>query len=117
MNQYQLELYENLMALCAKSEAFSFKDFKLDTRTYRIFTYRLASYSDFLNPGALECRGAMFEINDFFGEIVPENLASLPPHKFFNWEEVSSDINTLAEALIKQGRLTREVYEQAKRKS
>ncbi|UQJ95715.1 RNA ligase 1 and tail fiber attachment catalyst [Klebsiella phage CPRSB] len=29
----------------------------------RIFNYRMASYTDWLKPGALECRGIMFEMD------------------------------------------------------
>ncbi|MGI0075787.1 MAG: hypothetical protein ACREAU_00080 [Nitrosopumilaceae archaeon] len=85
MNQYQADLYNNLIELTSKNEAFYFKDFVLGEKTYRIFNYRLASYSDFLNPGALEARGIMFEINDD----TPFHLASYPPSKFFNWVEIS----------------------------
>lgn len=87
-------LYENLMELTATNEAFYFVDHVYNGRTYRIFTYRLASYSDFLLPGALECRGHTFllppepvygEALDMNGyaQIMP-NLVSLPMEKFFN---------------------------------
>lgn len=109
----QRTLYEDLMALTSNSEAFYFVDQTLDNTTYRIFSYRLASYSDFCLPNALECRGIMFEVNN--GS--PVRLAARPPQKFFNYREVSSDINTLAEVLVSQGRLSRDVYERAKKQN
>ena len=50
------------MRLTDTSEAFYFKDFPLNDAIYRIFNYRLASYTEFLAPNALECRGHMFEV-------------------------------------------------------
>jgi RNA ligase len=85
MNLYQVELYENLMKLCASTEAFYYQDFNLDNSTMRIFNYRLASYTDFLAPGAIECRGIMYEVDSASNE--PIHLASLPMHKFFNYRE------------------------------
>ena len=84
MNTYMLTLYNDLMALCASNEAFYFVDQTYDGDKYRVFTYRLASYTDFLLPNALECRGHTFRlgVND-----EPLYLASLPPAKFFNISE------------------------------
>lgn len=84
-NQYQKTLYKDLMNLVESSECFYYKDFELGNTIYRIFSYRLASYDDFLKPNALECRGHMFEIED--DTVV--RLASLPPEKFFNLYENS----------------------------
>lgn len=84
MNQYQTTMYNDLMSLCDNSEAFYFRDNTLDGSTYRVFTYRLASYSEFLAPNALECRGHLFEINP---DGTPIRLASLPLPKFFNYRE------------------------------
>lgn len=84
MNKRHTELYENLMALSLGREAFFHKDFTgEDGVTYRIFNYRLASYTDFLEPDAMECRGVMFVVD---GE-TPVRLASLPFAKFFNMGE------------------------------
>lgn len=83
MNVYQQKLYDNLMALTA-NEAFYFQDFNLDDKTYRIFNYRLASWTEFQLPSALECRGVMFEVDD---NAKPMRLASLPMEKFFNLNE------------------------------
>lgn len=79
-------LYSDLMKLCAENEAFYFVDHHFKGEHYRVFTYRLASYSDFLLPGALECRGHTFHMGPSFGfgwdgEPV---LVSLPMQKFFN---------------------------------
>ena len=113
MNAYQQNMYDNLMALTSGSETFYFQDFELEGSTYRIFNYRLSSYSEFMKPSALECRGHMFEL---VGEETIR-LAALPMQKFFNLNEVSPDINTLAENLIKQGRLSQDVYDRAKKRS
>lgn len=111
-------MYQNLMDLCSTNDAFFFKDFQRNQRWYRIFNYRLASYTDFLLPSALECRGIMFEITNEGAEESDYSeyiaLTCRPQEKFFNVNEVSTDINTLCEALIKQGRLSRDVYERAK---
>jgi T4 RnlA family RNA ligase len=77
------ELYENLMRLTDKVEAFYYVDQELDNRHYRIFLYRLASYTEFLNPGAMDARGTMFEL-------LPQGklrLACRPFKKFFNLNE------------------------------
>lgn len=110
MNEYQTKLFEDLMRLCEEREAFYFKDFEVDGYVFRIFNYRLASYSDFCEPGALECRGIMFRMD---GD-QPHSLAALPMEKFFNLNEVSSDINTLAENLVMLGRLSEDVFNYGK---
>lgn len=81
MNQYQIEIYNNLMTLVSTNEAFYMKDQELDGVVYRVFSYRLASYSDFLLPSALECRGIMFKLGDT-GQV--DSLVSMPMNKFFN---------------------------------
>lgn len=76
----QKEIYTNLMGLVAFNDAFYFQDFEWGETTYRIFNYRLASYTDFLMPDAVECRGIMFAVeNDN-----PAQLVSRPMQKFFN---------------------------------
>lgn len=92
MNEFQLKLWNELSALVGSNEAFYFQDFNLDRKTYRIFNYRLASYSDFLLPSALECRGIMFEVGSeqlltTIFNAHPIRLASLPMEKFFNLNE------------------------------
>ena len=76
----QKEIYTNLMGLVAFNDAFYFQDFEWGGSTCRIFNYRLASYTDFMMPDAIECRGIMFEVqND-----TPIRLTSRPMQKFFN---------------------------------
>jgi len=75
-------IFNELMTLTANNDAFSWKDFtSAGGGTYRIFSYRLASYSDFLEPSALEGRGSMFKIDEN-GNFV--NIVARPPLKFFN---------------------------------
>lgn len=84
MNEYGRKIYNDLMALVSEPESpFYFVDHLMNGVKFRVFTYRLASYTDFLKPSALECRGHMFEING--DEYVA--LAALPPQKFFNANE------------------------------
>jgi T4 RnlA family RNA ligase len=49
--------------------------------------HRLASYTDFLEPNALEGRGVMFEMDNEGKDALPIRLASLPFSKFFNHNE------------------------------
>ena len=101
MNTYQETLYNQLMTLVETNEAFYFADRELGNQTYRLFNYRLASYTNFLEPGALECRGIMFNVTD------PEavELASLPMEKFFNLNENPStmglDLSTVVDVELK----------------
>lgn len=100
MNEYQIELFYNLQKLVNENEAFFCNVFKLGTRHYAIFNYRIASYSDFLLPSALEARGIMFEVAWAVSEdprhdvdmtnidfLAPVRLVSMPPSKFFNYKE------------------------------
>ena len=80
----QEELYTNLMSLVSTNEAFYYVDHTLNSCIYRVFTYRLASYTDFLLPDALECRGHMFRLS-LDGDM--EQLVSWSLEKFFNFEE------------------------------
>ena len=79
--------YNNLMDLIKNDESFFFKDFNLQDKTYRIMNYHLASWTSFQSPSALNCRGIMYDVTD------PTNvkLVSLPPEKFFNYEEGGVD--------------------------
>ena len=75
-------LFEDLMNLCTITESFYFVDHEFVGRKYRVFTYRLASFTDFQHKNALECRGHTFEyINGNW------RLVSLPMNKFFNYDE------------------------------
>lgn len=84
MNALQQQLYNDLMNLVNSDEAFFYSDQIVQSETFRIFNYRLASYSQWLLSHALECRGITFVINDD-GE--PVRLASWPFEKFFNINE------------------------------
>lgn len=103
MNEFQTQLYTNLMALCHDGqEAFYYADQEKDGHKYRIFLYRLASYTEFQQPGALECRGHTFRI-DADGNAL--ELASMPMNKFFNHGEnpfvMGLDLSTIAEVMDK----------------
>jgi len=85
MNRIQETLYRDLMALVAEEDSsFYHVDHLLDGEHFRVFNYRLASYTDFLKPNALESRGIMFRIDS---DGTPLELAALPPKKFFNNKE------------------------------
>lgn len=81
MNEYQLNLFNDLETLIIINEAFYRQEVIKDGRIYYIYNYRLASYTDFLAPSALEARGTMFEV-DKNGNAI--RLAAWPCHKFFN---------------------------------
>ncbi|WWQ13100.1 RNA ligase 1 [Morganella phage vB_Mm5] len=82
------KLFKNLMTVCNNSEMFYYVDqtTPLGTKS-RIFTYRLAGYSDWLQTDALECRGIMFELDD---KDVPIRIMSRPMEKFFNYSELKA---------------------------
>ena len=84
MSNYGQKLFDNLTHLVQTNEAFYTVDHVLNGLTYRVFTYRLASYEDFLLPSALECRGHMFSLN---ADGTMLKLVSLPFEKFFNLNE------------------------------
>lgn len=83
MNEFQARLYKELTELVKASEAFYCTDHFLDGIKYCIFLYRLASYTDFQQPSALEARGITFRVNPD-GEV---ELVCLPMGKFFNLNE------------------------------
>lgn len=76
-------LFVNLMNLCSDdSNTFFFVDTTSSMQSkFRIFSYYIASYSEWLKPDALECRGIMFELDDNNN---PIRIAARPPKKFFN---------------------------------
>lgn len=81
----QIQLYWGLQRLADNTEAFYHSDVEIEDGSYfRTFSYRLASYSDFLQYGALEARGIMFHITNL-GE--PLELLCRPQTKFFNVNE------------------------------
>lgn len=93
MNHYQNKLYSDLITLVGVNEAFYYVDQELDGVTFRIFLYRLASYTDFLWPSALESRGIMFQMIDVHGELKPARLVCMPMEKFFNYRENPMTMN------------------------
>jgi len=97
------QIYDDLLKLVDTSESFFFKDSIIDDVIYRMFNYRLCSYSDFLLPSALEARGIMFEIN---GDGTVIDIASRPPLKFFNYKEnpftENVDFSKVTHAMIKE---------------
>jgi T4 RnlA family RNA ligase len=104
MNDFQTTLYTNLMTICSnpEQEAFYYVDQSKDGVLYRIFLYRMASYTEFQKPGALECRGHTFRI-DVDGNALA--LVSLPMNKFFNHGEnpfvMGLDLATIVEVMDK----------------
>lgn len=104
MNDFQTRLYNNLMALCLDpaQEAFYFVDQTYAGYTFRIFLYRMASYTEFQKPGALECRGHTFMLDDAKS---PLELVSMPMNKFFNHGEnpfvMGLDLNNIVEIMDK----------------
>lgn len=87
MNDFQRNLYNDLMKLVEiGNDAFYMKDHSiLETYCFRVFNYRLASYTEFCLPSALECRGIMFQVDPVTKE--PIRLACMMPEKFFNLNE------------------------------
>lgn len=84
------ELYNDLMALCTDEARFFYRDDTTPAGThFRTFSYHYASYEDWLQPGALECRGIMFELIN--GE--PVRIAARPMEKFFNLNETPFTMN------------------------
>jgi RNA ligase len=82
-----MNLYKTLIALVNEDESFYCKEMVLEDQLYNIFNYRLASWTQFQKPGALDCRGTMFNVTDVNNPV----LVSLPPQKFFNYEEGITD--------------------------
>lgn len=79
-------LYDDLMALCQDKEsdaAFYFVEKEVEGFKFHIFNYRLASYTDFTKPNALNCRGTAFQLVSGGAPV----LSSLPFSKFFNLDE------------------------------
>lgn len=90
MNEH-IKIYDELTALVDTNDAFFRIDQERDGVQYQIFSYRLASYTDFLLPSALECRGIMFRM---VGDTnIPDALVSRPMHKFFNFGENPSTMD------------------------
>lgn len=84
ITEYQTQVFNDLMALCKNNEVFYYVDQRVNDDRFRVFHYRLAKYSDWLHPHALECRGIVFRLN-MKGE--PQALVCWPFPKFFNLHE------------------------------
>ena len=84
MTEPQKEIYTHLMSLSESNDSFYYSDQVLWSNTYRIFNYRLAAYSQWLEPSALESRGITFLIDDDGAALA---LVSWPFEKFFNLHE------------------------------
>lgn len=85
------KLFNELMALCDDETRFFYRDdvSPLGSR-FRTFSYHYASYSDWLLPSALECRGIMFEMAE---DETPIRIAARPMEKFFNLNETPFTMN------------------------
>lgn len=90
LKQFQQQIFNDLEKLVAEGDAFYRQEFTLDGLRYWIYNYRLASYTEFLKPSAIECRGIMFEVDN---ADLPIRLASLPMSKFFNLNENPMTMN------------------------
>jgi len=93
MNTYQLNMWNQSMRLVDMLESFYYADRFLDGKWFRIFNYRLASYTDFMEPGGLELRGHTFEIDREGEDATPIRLASNYFPKFFNYRENPSTMD------------------------
>lgn len=78
------QLFNQLEELVSSSETFYRQEFILGNARYWIYNYRLATYTEFLKPGAMEARGIMFEVD---ANDNPIRIASRPMQKFFNLNE------------------------------
>lgn len=79
-------LFNDLMVLCADSDTFYYVDRVVGKDTYRIFNYRLSSWTEMQRPNAKNCRGTTFiSLGDDWC------LVSFTPEKFFNLEEGGVD--------------------------
>lgn len=93
------KIYNDLMNLVKNDEAFFFKDFTFEGKIYRIFNYRLASWTSFMAPSAINARGIMYDVTNESSA----QLVSMPPAKFFNYEEggVDHTIGVFGDKMIK----------------
>ena len=100
------KLYNSLITLCKDTPdgIFYVSDHippdNNDKYFFRVFAYRLSSYSMFKLENALECRGIMFQMEyDNYGNIdnsgivgakysgTPHSILARPMEKFFNYME------------------------------
>ena len=76
-------MYNQMLDLTTRNEAFYFVDYEKYGNTYRVFNYRLASWTDFQEPFAKEMRGITFLMLPGKDPII----VSRPFAKFFNLNE------------------------------
>lgn len=76
-------LYAQLTQLVENNKEFIRERVKFKGNNYEVFSYSLPSYTEFQLPGAIDCRGTVFQINDDG----TATLVCLPMPKFFNIEE------------------------------
>lgn len=92
MSEYGQKLYKELMNLLVTNpDSFKFKDYKAeDGAVFRIFNYDIPKYTEFQQPGAMDCRGTMYYVKDDVATLV-----ALPMKKFFSLGETpeTSKIN------------------------
>lgn len=93
---YCIDLWNNLESLVKGTDAFYSKDFELDSQIFRIYSYRLASWSEFQLPNALDARGVMFDVTD----VSAPRLVCLPQQKCFNFSEGTVDHDVCKIALV-----------------
>lgn len=100
-----IQLYSDLCNLIATNDSFYVSEYAAGTsgNVYRVFSYRLSSYSDFLLPGALEARGIMFEVDEH-GTLL--RIASRPMEKFWNVGEnpltLDLDFDRVSQTYVKE---------------
>ena len=82
-------MYDQMLDLTKRNEAFFFADYERFGNKYRVFNYRLASWTDFQEPFALEMRGITYLLHPEHGPII----VSRPFAKFFNLGENPSTMN------------------------
>jgi RNA ligase len=87
MTDFEKTTYNNLTSLIKTDDSFYEKSFSIGDNNYKIFNYRLANWSSFQKPSAKNARGIMFDVTDENNPII----VSLPPEKFFNYEEDTID--------------------------
>lgn len=89
---FQTKLFADLMALrISNPGSFLYKDCPVEgnpNQAFRIFNYSIPKYSEFMQPGALNCRGTMFFMDN--GE---PTLVALPMEKFFTLGETPESRN------------------------
>ena len=87
MNELQQKIYDDLVRLADSHESFYYIDQILGQHVYRIFNYRLASYSQWIEPSAMESRGITFLVDHSGHGAKALALVSWPFEKFFNLHE------------------------------